>query len=143
VLGCFLVASAACCNLGKGDIRMIDLDELGRRMHEAFRLHTDMDEWRDAVLALNDAIRVAAPELIAMARRCEQMEQQLRAERARNDGLIRVLSGIHAMLYPPRFAGPDGKVMEFRSPLVHEQMQELSDRIRAIPDELRAMEQKP
>lgn len=52
---------------------MIDLDELERRMQEAFRTHDDMDDWRDAVLALNEAIRNTGHELIAMARQADAL----------------------------------------------------------------------
>lgn len=56
--------------------------------------------------------------------------------RACYDKTVRILTGIHALLYPPRFTDNDGKCWEFRSPIAQEQMQELSDRIRALPDEL-------
>lgn len=49
---------------------------------------------------------------------------------------VRILSGIHNVLNPPRFTKPDGVTMEFISPNAHEQLQELSDRIRAIPEKL-------
>lgn len=52
------------------------------------------------------------------------------------DRAIRLLTGIHAMLYPSRTTDNDGRTWAFHSPMVHEQMQELSDRIRALPDEL-------
>lgn len=52
---------------------------------------------------------------------------------------VQIMTGIHALLYPPRFTDNDGRTFEFRSPDVHEQMQALSDRIRALPDEIAAM----
>ncbi len=54
---------------------------------------------------------------------------------------VRILTGIHAMLYPPRFTDNDGRTWQFKSPLAEEQMQELSDRIRAIPDEIAAADE--
>lgn len=53
---------------------------------------------------------------------------------------VRILTGIHALLYPPRFTDHDGHTWQFKSPLAEEQMQELSDRIRALPDEIAAIE---
>lgn len=54
------------------------------------------------------------------------------------DRAVRLLTSIHALLYPPRTTDNDGRTWEFHSPMVHEQMQELSDRIRALPDEIAA-----
>jgi hypothetical protein len=53
---------------------------------------------------------------------------------------VRILTGIHALLYPPRFTDNDGRTWQFKSPLAEEQMQELSDRIRALPNEIAAIE---
>ena len=49
---------------------------------------------------------------------------------------VRLLAGIHALLYPPRFTDNDGRTWQFKSPHPDDQMQELSDRIRALPDDL-------
>ena len=54
----------------------------------------------------------------------------------RYSSAVRLLTGIHALLYPPRFTDHDGRTWQFKSPLAEEQMQELSDRIRALPDEI-------
>ncbi len=56
------------------------------------------------------------------------------------DRTVRLLTGIHALLYPPRFTDNDGRTWQFKSPLAEEQMQELSDRIRALPDEIEAVD---
>ena len=56
------------------------------------------------------------------------------------DRAVRLLTGIHALLYPPRFTDNDGRTWQFKSPLAVEQMQELSDRIRALPDEIEAID---
>lgn len=60
--------------------------------------------------------------------------------RACYDKVVRILTGIHALLYPPRTTDNDGRIWEFRSPMAHEQMQELSDRIRVLPDEIAAVD---
>ena len=60
--------------------------------------------------------------------------------RACYDRAVRILTGIHALLYPPRFTNNDERTWQFKSPLAEEQMQELSDRIRALPDEIAAIE---
>ena len=60
--------------------------------------------------------------------------------RACYERTTRVLTGIHALLYPPRFTDHDGRTWQFKSPLAEEQMQELSDRIRALPDEIAAID---
>ena len=61
--------------------------------------------------------------------------------RACYDRTIRILTGIHALLYPPRFTDNDGRTWQFKSPIAEEKMQELSDRIRALPDEIAAADE--
>ena len=58
--------------------------------------------------------------------------------RARMESAVKLLAGIHALLYPRPVKTADGKTMVFRptSPDPHEILQELSDRIRALPDKL-------
>lgn len=62
--------------------------------------------------------------------------------RAVADNATRLLMGIHALLYPPPVKTADGKTMVFRptSSDPHEILQELSDRIRALPDKLEEVE---
>jgi len=66
----------------------------------------------------------------------------LRAERdqarARVDTAVRLLTGVHSLLYPAPITTADGRTMVFRptDPDPHEVLQALSDRIRALPDEL-------
>lgn len=59
-----------------------------------------------------------------------------RFERAAN-----LLVGIHALLYPPPVTLPDGRTLVFRpeNPDPHTVLQTLSDRIRALPDEIAAI----
>ena len=58
--------------------------------------------------------------------------------RARVDNAVKLLTGIHALLYPAPIKTDDGRTMVFRptDPDPHTILQELSDRIRALPDEL-------
>jgi len=60
--------------------------------------------------------------------------------RACYERTVRILTGIHALLYPPRFTDHDGRTWQFKSPIAEEQMQELSDRIRALPDAIDAID---
>ena len=64
----------------------------------------------------------------------------LRAERdharASVDNAVKLLTGIHSCMYPSAVKMEDGRLMVFRPDNPHEYLQALSDRIRAIPDEL-------
>ena len=66
----------------------------------------------------------------------------LRAERdharARVAHAVKLLSRIHSLMYPAPFTTADGRTFAFRPkrPDPHEVLQELSNRIRALPDEL-------
>jgi hypothetical protein len=62
--------------------------------------------------------------------------------RAHYESAVRLLNGIHALLYPPSIKTPDGRTMVFRpkDPDPHQVLQALSDRIRALPDELAAIQ---
>lgn len=61
--------------------------------------------------------------------------------RALADGCIKLLSSIHGLLYPSPLTTPDGRVLVFRpsDPDPHTVLQELSERIRALPVELAAL----
>ena len=71
--------------------------------------------------------------------------ERLRVERERwytsFEHVSRILSGIHALMYPAPFTLSDGRTVVFRpkDPGPHEILQALSDRIRAIPDEVAAI----
>jgi hypothetical protein len=58
--------------------------------------------------------------------------------RARLDGVSKILVGIHSAMNPPLFKLPDGRAMEFQNPMANRMLQEISDRIREIPERLRA-----
>jgi len=59
--------------------------------------------------------------------------------RAQVDNAVKLLTSIHALLYPAPIKIDDGRTMVFRpkNPDPHEVLQELSDRIRAIPDKIK------
>ena len=83
----------------------------------------------------------ANPDAVLNLIRAVEMHRSERDHaKACHDRAVRILTGIHALLYPPRFSDHDGRTWQFKSPLAEEQMQELSDRIRALPDELAALD---
>jgi hypothetical protein len=86
--------------------------------------------------------RAAVAELIERDAQCSREIEALRYERnharASKEHCIKILSDIHALLYPAPVTNAEGMTFVFHSPHVHEQMQALSDRIRAIPDEIAA-----
>ena len=57
----------------------------------------------------------------------------------------RLLTGIHALLWPAPIKTPDGRTMVFRPTGIdlNEVLQELSDRIRAVPDALAKIDAAP
>ena len=57
---------------------------------------------------------------------------------SRYESAVKLLTGINSLLYPPAIKLPDGRTMVFRpkDPDPHTLLQELSDRIRALPDEI-------
>ena len=75
-----------------------------------------------------------------LQRQCEGLRAERDHARARVDTAVKLLTGIHSLLYPAPIKTADGRTMVFRpkSPNPHEVLQELSDRIRALPDELLA-----
>ena len=95
----------------------------------------DINELRPAVevAGLN---AISMQEVLELLDRLEAAEKERDNANQRYSSAVRLLAGIHALLYPPRLAGHDGRAWQFKSPLAEEQMQELSDRIRALPDEI-------
>ena len=81
-----------------------------------------------------------AAEASARIKALERENEVLRAERdqsrARVDNAVKLLLGIHALLYPSPIKIADGRTMVFRpkDSDPHTILQELSDRIRALPD---------
>lgn len=98
------------------------------------------DEDGVEIIMSRQACLEAADEIERLQRAAEIYAAERDHARACYDRAVRILSGIHALLYPPRFTDNDGRTWQFKSPLVEEQMQELSDRIRALPDELAAID---
>ncbi len=78
------------------------------------------------------------PERLVLARpgEVEVLQAKLQTSDASVQIAVKLLSGIHALLYPAPRTLPDGRTMVFRPENPHEFMQELSDRIRALPDEM-------
>ena len=87
---------------------------------------------RDITIARLEAERDAAREVL----HAERLMHEARVTYA-----VKLLTGIHSLLYPPPMTLADGRTLVFRpqSPDPHEVLQELSDRIRALPDELEKM----
>lgn len=71
-----------------------------------------------------------------------RLGSELERERAKSYRLAQVLAGIHALLYPPVITLANGQTLNFvpKSLDPHALMQELSDRIRAIPDEIEGVD---
>ncbi|KGC15247.1 hypothetical protein DM48_350 [Burkholderia gladioli] len=63
------------------------------------------------------------------------------AAEARCDHVIKILTRIHGSLLPNEMRLPDGRVFEFNNPKVeHEMLRGLRDAIRAVPDEIAAID---
>jgi len=75
-----------------------------------------------------------------LQRQCDILRAERDQARARSDSTIKVLLKIHALLYPPSTKTSEGQTFVFRpkDPDPHIILQELSDRIRALPDEIEA-----
>lgn len=78
-------------------------------------------------------------------RRLTEANQVLQFEKdtanAKVEKAVKLLMGIHSLLYPPAINRPDGRTVTFRPKDAdpHAALQELSDRIRALPDEIAAI----
>ena len=83
------------------------------------------------------------PALIRAGQQIDQLQREnrvLRAERdkarARVDRAVTLLTSIHSCMYPSAVKMENGRLMVFRPENPHEYLQALSDRIRALPDEM-------
>ena len=96
---------------------------------------------REAAAALAQQTPAAPSPDVQQALRARLKAAEFEAQRGRAgiDSAVRILTGIHAVIYPRIVELDDGRKFAFNSPHLHEQMQALSDRIRAIPDELAAI----
>lgn len=85
-------------------------------------------------------LREIADELDDTARAAEVYRAERDHAKACLDRAVKILTGIHVLLYPPLTTDGAGRTWAFKSPMMHEQVQALSDRIRAIPDEIAAID---
>lgn len=81
--------------------------------------------------------RLSAPAAGDALERSEMFRHQLAYERAKNERLIAILVGIHGLTLPAPIQ-VDGTTYVFTPPEAVEILRGLSDRIRAIPDEIAA-----
>lgn len=94
--------------------------------------------------AMPEARQALRAEIEALVRDAERLRIERDHAMALYDGASRLIGGIYALMYPPKTKLADGRVMVFmpQKPDPHVVLQELSDRIRALPDELAAMQEK-
>ena len=90
------------------------------------------------VLVSRQACDEGADWLERLERECEVRYHEREQARARNDRAVKILTGIYALLHPREIPTEDGRVFRFVAPNANELLQELANRIRAIPDELDA-----
>lgn len=96
----------------------------------------------DALIA--DDTRSTRWEAVDELRRLHYERERLLIEREHArimyEHSVKLLTSIHSLLYPPATKLPDGCTMVFRpkDPDPHTILQALSDRIRALPDEITA-----
>lgn len=97
----------------------------------------DDDDYADVVKD-DSGDWVQASDYEALEARLAAVAHERDCARASLERSIKLLVGIHALLYPARITTPDGRTMVFRpnAPNPHEVLQALSDRIRALPNEL-------
>jgi len=91
----------------------------------------------------NEMIAVPAGAVREMVSEIEMLRDRydaIRDERDHNaagrDHAIKILSRIHMVIYPMLTKLEKGTTLAFRPPNPHEYIQAISDRIRAIPDEI-------
>ncbi len=79
--------------------------------------------------------------LDGQAAEIERLTAERDNARERFELTANLLMSIHALLYPPPVTLPDGRTFVFRpeDPDPHTVLQTLSDRIRALPDEIAAI----
>lgn len=90
------------------------------------------------------ALMQAGQQIDWLQRKCEVLRAERDHARATMDNALKLLTGIHSLLYPAPITTADGRTMVFRpsNPRPHDVLQELSNRIRALPDALADL-QKP
>ena len=105
---------------------------------EALRAYQQGDMDGVMVLVSRQACEEGAEWLERLNLEAEVFYHERQHARACLDNAVRLLSGIHSLLYPAPVTTGDGRTMVFRpkDPDPHEVLQALSDLIRALPDEL-------
>ena len=114
---------------------MSNYDEHGNWTPPAARPMPDHDNHHNALLCpyCNPGRMV-----LARPREVEVLRAERDHARATVEQAVSSLAGIHSLMYPAPIRMEDGRTMVFRPnhPDPHKVLQELSDRIRAIPDEI-------
>jgi hypothetical protein len=105
-----------------------------------------LEDWKEERNATCDDVLIeeiraflaAETEKERLHRRIEILDAEKCFAISRYESAVKLLTGIHSLLYPPAIKLPDGRTMVFRpkDPDPHTLLQELSDRIRALPDEI-------
>lgn len=85
---------------------------------------------------LEAALMRAGQQIEQLQRQCEILRAERDQARASVDSAVKLLTGIHSCMYHGAVKMEDGRLMVFRPENPHEYMQALSDRIRALPDEI-------
>jgi hypothetical protein len=114
----------------------------GAEMTQPTTLHlADALDELDRQFSRNGLCGDAAEELRRLHRECKILSIELDHARIMYENAVKLLTGINSLLYPPATRLPDGRTMVFRptDPDPHALLQELSDRIRALPDEIAAI----
>lgn len=110
------------------------------RRRNANRERARGNEYR-ANLLWERAVRLddAADELQKAARVIGHLQAERASKQVQVDQLVRILSGVHALCAPPDITLPDGSVRRFVPPDPAFYWRNLSDRIHAIEDQVRAL----
>lgn len=111
---------------------------------EALRLADELGhvlKWSDSEHW--ESLGNAAAELRRLHAECDGLRAERNHSRACLERASALIHGIYALLYPPHVKLPDGRTMAFRPSSLdpHEVLQELSNRIRALPDGLTALKE--
>lgn len=117
----------------------VDPEDLYWRLHALSKIlegsgRIDEGEHRDSYPTILDSMNFVRERM----REIEVLRGERDQARSRVDYSVKLLTGIHSLLYPAPLTMADGRTMVFRPNNLdlHEVLQELSDRIRALPDEL-------
>ena len=117
----------------------VDPEDLYERLHSLSKVlessgRIDESEHRDAYPTILDSMNFVRERI----REAEVLRAERDRARAGAESAARLLAGIYSLLYPAPVILEDGRQMAFRPKSLdpHEVLQELSDRIRALPDEM-------